>query len=89
MKNKKKVIDRLPDSFTSEQEAGDFWDSHSVADYLEYLYPTDDEIAIEDRIFEVRVSEDVFKKLRKQAKSAHQSLPKTVDRILRKELSLT
>jgi len=64
MKNKKKVIDPLPESFASEQEAGNFWDSHSAADYLEYLEPTEDEIAIENRVFEVRVSEDVFKSLR-------------------------
>jgi hypothetical protein len=89
MKNKKKVIDPLPDTFSSEHEAAEFWDSHSAADYLECLEPTDDKISIEKRVFEVQVSEDIFNHLRKQAESSHQSLPTTVDRILRKELSLT
>lgn len=32
MGSKKKVIDPLPDSFASEEEAGDFWDTHSLVD---------------------------------------------------------
>jgi len=41
-----------------------------------------------ERVFEVRVAEDVFQKLKDEAESSHQSVPNTVDRILRKELSL-
>lgn len=88
MQNKKKVIDPLPDSFASEEEAGEFWDTHSLSDYEEFLEPADVVFEINERLFEVRVAEDVFHKLQHEAKSSHQSLPKTVDRILRKELSL-
>lgn len=87
MANKKKV-DPLPELFATEEEAGEFWDTHSAADYLELLEGADDEFALDTRVFEVRVSEEVFKELQKQAESSHQSLPKTVDTILRKELSL-
>lgn len=30
-----KQVDPLPDSFTSIEEAADFWDTHSLADYWE------------------------------------------------------
>lgn len=88
MGNKNKIIDPLPDSFATEEEAGAFWDTHSAADYAEYLKPADDIIKIRERVFEVRVAEDVFQKLQREAASLHQSVPKVVDQILRKELTL-
>lgn len=87
MASKKKVIDPLPDSFATEEEAGEFWDTHSTMDYAEFFVPADHEIKIEERVYEVHVAEDVFQKLQQEAKSRHQSVPKTVDQILRKELT--
>ena len=87
MTDKNKTIDPLPDSFESEEQAGEFWDTHSITDYEEYLEPTDDTIELRERVFEVQVAEDVFKKLQEQAASLHQPVPKVVDEILRKELA--
>lgn len=87
MKDSDKTVDPLPDSFESEEAAGDFWDSHSTMDYQQHLEATDDKIKIRERVFEVQVAEDVFKKLRQQAASLHQPVPKIVDDILRKELA--
>jgi hypothetical protein len=89
MENKTKSIDPLPESFETEEEAGAFWDVHSTSDYEEYMMPADDVIEIQERIFEVQVAEDVFQKLQQEAKSLHQSVPKVVDQILRKELAIT
>jgi predicted HicB family RNase H-like nuclease len=88
MQNKKRIIDPIPESFATEEEAGEFWDTHSLADYEEFLEPADVVFEIKKRVFEVRVAEDVFDKLQIEAKSSNQSVLKTVDRILRKELSL-
>jgi hypothetical protein len=88
MQNKKKVIDPIPETFATEEEAGEFWDTHSLADYEEFLEPADVTFEISTLVFEVRVSEDVFEGLRKEAESTHQTVPTTIDRILRKELSL-
>ena len=87
MENKNKIIDPLPDSFATEEEAGEFWDTHSATDYLEYFEPVDDKIEIKSRVFEVQIAEDVFQKLRQKAETSHQSVPKVIDRILRKELA--
>ena len=87
MKNTDKRIDPLPDSFESEEQAGEFWDTHSLMDYQEHLEATDDTIEISERVFEVQVAEDVFKKLQQEAASLHQPVPKIVDKILRKELA--
>ena len=87
MKDVDKTIDPLPDSFESEEAAGEFWDTHSLTDYEDHLEAADDvTFEISERVFEVQVAEDVFKKLQEQAASLHQSVPKVVDEILRKEL---
>ena len=87
MKGKSKIIDPLPDSFATEEEAGEFWDSHSTMDYAEQFEPVNDVIKIGKRVFEVRVEEDVFQKLQQEAKSLRQSVPEVVDQILRKTLA--
>jgi hypothetical protein len=87
MKSTDKTIDPLPESFESEEAAGEFWDTHDLTDYEQYLEPADHTIEITERVFEVQIAEDVFKKLQEQAASLHQPLPKIVDEILRKELS--
>ena len=56
-------------------------------DYQQHLEATDDTIEISERIFEVQVSEDEFKKLQPEAASLHEPVPKIVDKILRKELA--
>ncbi len=63
MGNKNKIIDPLPDSFATEEEAGEFWDAHSAADYAEYLQPADDvNRKLKKRVFEVQVAERRFSK---------------------------
>jgi len=88
MGNKNRTKDPLPDSFATEEEAGAFWDTHSAVDYIEYFEPVEDKIEIRNRVFEVRVAEGVFQKLRQKAESSHESVPKVVDQILRKQLTL-
>ena len=87
MRDKDKRIDPLADSFESEEKAGAFWGAHSTMDHLEYLEPSNDAIEISERVFEVPVAEDVFKKLLQEAASLHQPVPKIVDKILRKGLA--
>jgi hypothetical protein len=89
MKNTNKTIAPLPEAFTTEEEAGEFWDAHSTMDYEEYLEPAEDVLEIRQRIFEVPVAEDVFLRLQKEAQSAHGNIPKVVDQILRERLALT
>jgi len=58
MRNKEKKIDPLPDSFESEEAAGEFWDTHSLMDYEEHLEATDDTIEIGKRGLEAEPPED-------------------------------
>ena len=87
MPDKKKAIDPIPETFATEEEAGEFWDTHSLTDYEEFLEPADFVFELSERVFEVRVTEDMFEKLQKEAKTTHKSVPKVVDQILRKGLT--
>lgn len=89
MSNTSHVRDPLPETFLTEEEAGEFWDTHSTMEYEEYLEPEEDEIDIRERIFEVPVEADVFQQLQQQARSARQSVAKVVDRILRERLAMS
>lgn len=51
MKSNDKDVDPLPESFETEEQAGEFWDTHSLIDYEEHLEATDDTIEIRERVF--------------------------------------
>jgi hypothetical protein len=86
-KHEERITDPLPDSFATDEEAGEFWDTHSLTDYEEHLESSDDvTFEISGPVFEVQIAEDVFRKLQERAASLHQPVPKVVDEILRKEL---
>ena len=89
MNTKNKTPDPLPDSFATAEEAGEFWDTHSTMDYLEYLEPCSDTFKIKKRVFEVAVEADVFRRLQQAAISEHKTIPKVVDQLLRKTLVVT
>ncbi len=75
MNGENKSVDLLPDSFETEDEAGEFWDTHSTMDYQEHLEATDDTIEVTERTFECRLLK----------MDSHQPKPKFLE-ILRKEL---
>jgi hypothetical protein len=86
MRDEEETVDLSPKTFESEEAAGEFWETHSLTDYEEHPAADDVTFEIGERVFEVQVAEDVFKKLQEQAESVHQSAPKIVDKILRHEL---
>ena len=40
--------DKIPDKFNNEQEASDWWDKHSVADYLDEIKEVEFEVELND-----------------------------------------
>ena len=67
-KNKKKKRDPLPDEFQSLEEAGEFWDTHSSADYEQYMQPAEFEVDLKRRSTEVRISDELLRGVRKIAR---------------------
>ena len=86
MKDKGKPIDPIPDTFSSEEEAGEFWDNHSTADYEEYLEPVDMRIDIKNRHYEIEIDEGSFIALREYAKKEKKPVKALASRILKEKL---
>jgi hypothetical protein len=42
--NKKKIIESIPDEFASIDEAAEFWDTHSLADYWDQTQEVEIEV---------------------------------------------
>lgn len=65
---KKTVKDPIPE-IMSEREAAEFWDTHSVTDYLDELDPVNEPIEViqKKRLLSVRLSEEDLRSLRRAA----------------------
>ena len=87
MKDTDKQRDPIPEDFGSEEEAAEFWDTHSLASYQDLLEPVDVDVDIERRHFEIEVEEKVFFGLTEEAKKARTSVKDLASRMLREKLA--
>ena len=87
MTNTNKKIDPLPDEFSSEEEAGEFWDTHSITDYKEYLQPVEFKADIKRRHFQIEVDEESFIALQAYAKKLQQPTKQVVSDIIRQKIA--
>ncbi len=78
----------LPESFSSYEEAGEFWDSHDSTDYIEYLTPVEVEVKLMRRHYEIEVEEDVMKALEHLASTQHISPAKLANTLLKRQLTV-
>lgn len=77
----------LPDEFGSEDEAAEFWDTHSISDYEEDLEPVDVDVDLRRRHFEIEVDEESFLALRSSAERQCKPMKQLASEILRQKLS--
>ena len=88
MRRTSRQIDPLPDEFKSHQEAAEFWDTHSIADYEQFLEPIDVQVNVKRRHFEIEVDEESFRALRDSAKTQHKSVKQLASEILKQRLAV-
>ena len=88
MPNRDRQVDPLPDEFRSEDEAADFWDTHSITDYEEFLEPVDLEVDIKRRHFEIEVDEESFVALRDSAARLRRPVKQLASEILKRNLAV-
>ncbi len=80
-------IDPLPDEFKSEDDAAEFWDTHSITDYEEFLEPVDLEVDLKRRHYEVEVDEESFFALRDSARKLQKPVKQLASEILKEKLA--
>ncbi len=62
-------MDPIPEEFGSIEEAADFWDTHDLTDYEEYLKPADFTVDIQRRSFLVSLEPEIARQLTRVAAS--------------------
>ena len=77
----------MPDDFKSEEEAAEFWDTHSITDYEEFLEPVGLEVDLKRRHFEVEVDEESFLALRDSARKLQKPVKQLASEILKEKLA--
>ncbi|MDE2060658.1 MAG: hypothetical protein KGL31_11460 [candidate division NC10 bacterium] len=87
MADTNKHVDPLPDEFRSEEEAAEFWNTHSITDYEEFLEPVDLEVDLKRRHFEIEVDEESFLVLRDRAKKLQKPAKELASEILKQKLA--
>jgi CopG antitoxin of type II toxin-antitoxin system len=68
MVRSKRKPDPSPDHFDSLEEAAEFWDTHSTADYEEYMKEAHFDVDLKWIVEELRVAYDVMREVRKIAR---------------------
>ena len=87
MKKVNSQIDQLPEEFASEEEAAEFWDTHSITNYEAFLEPANIDFKITRRHFEIEVDEESFLALRDSAKKQKKLMKQLASDILKEKLA--
>ncbi|MEA1906343.1 MAG: CopG family antitoxin [Euryarchaeota archaeon] len=87
--NANKRKNGISERFSSAEEAGEFWDSHSTADYGDELEEEDMEFEIEKHTFMVPVNAQIYRLAEKQAEARHSTVEQIINTLLDRELVKT
>ena len=81
--------DVIPEHFNSAEEAGEFWDTHSAADYHDEMEEAEMEFDISKRTFLVPVDSRIYQLAKKQAEAKHSTVEQIINTLLDRELAKT
>lgn len=85
----RKRRDTIPERFGSAEDAGEFWNSHSAADYWDELEEVEMEFDIQRRTFLVPINSRIYQLAKKRAETEHQTVEQIVNTLLNSELAET
>ena len=68
------------------EEAGEFWDTHSAADYWDQIEDVDIEVDLSERRFAVLLDDALYRAAEKRAKAKRIPLGEFINEMLRNEL---
>ncbi|GAB4543231.1 MAG: hypothetical protein Kow0063_36170 [Anaerolineae bacterium] len=60
--------DAIPEHFESLEKAGEFWDTHSAADYWDEMEEVEMEFDLQKRVFLIPVNDRVYYRVKQRAK---------------------
>ncbi|MEG3437940.1 CopG family antitoxin [Pannus brasiliensis CCIBt3594] len=87
MSDKSKAIEPIPETFSSYEEAAEFWDTHDTTDYLDDFETVPlEENELRNRRFEVSIDEDLIRVLHQQANRQGIGVEQLVNSMLRSSM---
>ncbi len=87
MRNKRG--DAIPEHFNSAEAAGEFWDTHSAADYWNEMGDEEMDFDIQKRTFLVPVDARIYLIAKKKAEAEHRTAEQLINTLLNRELAKT
>lgn len=88
MSKSKKQRDPIPESFSSIKEAGEFWDTHSLADYWDQTHEVEIEVALKSSKHVVTIEKGIAREVRKIARAQGLSPETLVNLWLQEKLTV-
>ncbi len=85
--NTDKSRDPLPDEFDSLQAAGEFWDTHSLADYWDETEEAHFEVELHQSVYLIPVEKNLAESVAKRAKAQGLSSQTLINLWLSEKLS--
>ena len=77
----------IPEHFRSAEEAGEFWDTHSAADYWDEMAEMAMTFDLQDRLLIVPISDLIFDRVKQRAELENRSVGEMVSLLLEHELA--
>jgi len=74
--------DPIPEHFNSAEEAGEFWDTHSAADYWDEMEEVEMEFDLQKRVFLVPVGDRVYYRIKQRAEIEQRSVEEMINALL-------
>jgi len=84
--NVAKKKEPIPDYFNDDEEAGNFWDTHSAADYWDEMEEVEIEFDIKKRKFLVPIDERLYQLVKNQAKKSDCTVEQIINTMLDHDL---
>ena len=76
----------IPETFESAEQAGEFWDTHSAADYADQMTEVEVVVDIRRGTYLVPVADRIYKLARRRAEDTHCSVEDVINKTLEREL---
>ena len=79
--------DPIPEHFTSAEDAGEFWDTHSAVDYWDEMEDVEMKFDLHQRVFLVTVGDRIFYRVKQRAEMEQRSVEEMIGILLERELA--
>ncbi len=87
MSTKKAKREPIPKEFKTLEEAGEFWGTHSAADYWDQMEDVKVEVQIKSRRYAIMLDDTAYHAVRELAKAKRLTPDEYVNRLLHQELT--